>query len=420
MEREMDFKAAAVHLWRFFAYSTRRFWRDECPQVAAALSYSSLLSVVPLLAIFLGLLSAFPAFEELRITVQEFIFDTAIPEVGIEVSDYLAGFVENASKMTGFGLLALGVTAVLLLSTITTAFNSIWRVQEPRSLVLRLLVYWAVLTLGPILLGASLSLSTYGFALAGWAGVQEYGSNFGMTQLLPFALAAGAFTVLYMLVPARSVRFRHALAGALVAAFLFELLKRGFGFYLAHFPSYQAVYGALAAIPIFLIWMYLSWAVVLFGAEIAASFREWRVHDRLGHVAVGPGARLALALAILSRLRSASRGGVIMREAALFRDLPADFEQIGYVLRNLRRNGYVVRSGFRWVLSQDLTTVTLRDLMRCLKITFEPGSGWPEPVKQAVTLLSDAGAEVSERTLAEIFDEVSASTPITLDLRSNS
>ncbi len=402
---------------RFFAYAIKRFWGDRGPQVAAALSYSSLLALVPVLAIGVGLLSAFPAFEELRVSLQQMLFENLMPDLGLEISDQLAVFVDNASRMTGFGVLALAVTAVLLLSTITGAFNAIWRVKEPRPLAIRLLVYWAILTLGPLLLGASLSLSSYGFAMVQWAGVEEVGQQFGLTRLLPFVLAAAAFTALYMIVPVRSVKFRHALAGGMIAALLFEFLKRGFGLYLRQFPSYQAIYGAVAAVPIFLIWMYLSWAVVLFGAEIAASLREWRVHERLGHAAMGQGARLALALAILSRLRSAQRAGVVLKESALSRDLPASLEDLGSVLRSLRRQGYVARSGSRWLLAQDLSLVTLQDLMSCLKLTFNPGEGWPEPVRQAVGLLAEAGAEVGSTSLADLFDQVSAAAPVQLGRR---
>ncbi|HEY9548125.1 MAG TPA: YihY family inner membrane protein, partial [Kiloniellaceae bacterium] len=284
-----DFSAALRNLLPFAVYCGRRFMADGCLRTATQLSYASLLAIVPVLAICFGLLAAFPAFERLRVEAQVYLFENLVPNAGMEVSDQIATFVENARSMTGFGMLALMVTALLLLSTINGAFNAIWRVTEPRPLMVRLMAYWMILTIGPLLLGASLSLSSYGFVSAA---LQQGERAIGLTQLLPFLLAAGAFTLLYAAVPARAVAFHHALAGGVFAGALFELLKGGFGFYLRQFPSYEAIYGALAAVPVFLVWMYLSWAIVLLGAEIAAAAPEWRLVDRLRHGSRGAGPRL--------------------------------------------------------------------------------------------------------------------------------
>ena len=242
-----------VDLLNILLYAGKRFVKDSCARSAAALSYSSLLALVPLMTIALTILSAFPAFSEARVQLQSWVFRNFLPDAGIEISDQLTSFVDNATQTTGIGVLALAVTALLLLSTINSAFNAIWRVADQRSLFLKLLVYWALLTLGPLLIGASLSLSSYGFAMVEWSGIDGYTrSFFNVTQFLPAVLSIIAFTLLYLVVPNRPVRFRHAVFGAVVAAFLFELLKKGFALYLTHFPSYQALYGALAAVPIFL------------------------------------------------------------------------------------------------------------------------------------------------------------------------
>src|SRR3546814_216869 len=274
------------NLLPFAAYCGRRFMADGCLRRATGLSYASLLAIVPVLAICFGLLAAFPAFERLRFEAQVYLFQNLVPNAGMEVSDQIATFVENARSMTGIGTLALLVTALLLLSTINGAFNAIWRVTEPRPLMIRLMAYWMILTISPLLLGASLSLTSYGFVSA----VMEQGERaFGLTRLLPFLFAIGGFTLLYAVVPARPVAFRHALAGGVVAGVLFELLKAGFGFYLRQFPSYEAIYGALAAIPIFLVWMYLSWAIMLLGAAVAAAAPEWRLAGRLRQGRQGAG-----------------------------------------------------------------------------------------------------------------------------------
>jgi membrane protein len=403
-----DLPGVLRNIAHFAAYCGRRFLADQCLRTATQLSYTSLLSLIPLLAICFGLLSAFPAFERLRIDAQVFLFENLVPNAGVEVSDQIATFVENARSMTGVGTLALMVTAILLLSAINGAFNAIWRVTEPRPLMIRLMAYWMILTIGPIFLGASLSLSSYGFATA----VLEQGDRaFGLTHLLPFLLAAAGFTLLYAVVPARSVALPHALAGGVVAAALFEVLKHGFGFYLKQFPSYEAVYGAMAAVPIFLVWMYLSWAVVLFGAEIAAAASEWRLVDRLRQGSRGAGPRLALALALLYRLRNASRNGTILKESALTRDLPADLGQLSSVLQALKQHGFAGRSGGRWFLARDLTAASLQDLLAALELALEPGEGWPEGVETIVRAAGALGGEVKGKSLAALIDKATASDP---------
>lgn len=403
-----DLLGFARNLIQFAAYCGRRFADDQCLRRATQLSYASLLALVPILAICVGLLSGFPAFEQLRIDAQMLLYDNLLPDAGLEVSDQVASFVENARSMTGIGTAALVVTAILLLSAINGAFNAIWRVTEPRPIMIRVMAYWMVLTVSPLLLGASLSLSSYGFAQA----VVEHSDRaFGLTRLLPLLLTAGGFTLLYMVVPARSVAFTHALGGGVVAAALFEGLKAGFGFYLAEFPSYQAIYGAMAAIPIFLIWMYLSWAVVLFGAEIAAAAREWRLVGRLGAGSRGAGHRLALALALLYRLRNAARSGSVLKETALTRGLPADLEQLSSVLQALKNSGFVSRSGGRFLLARDLTSASLEDLLRALDLDLNPGDGWPEGVEIIVAEAAEVGTGIRGKSLAAVIDKATASNP---------
>lgn len=406
--KKPDLPGFLRNLVPFAAYCGHRFMADQCLRIATQLSYASLLAIVPALAICLGLLSALPGFESLRVRAQVLLFDNLVPNAGAEVSDQLATFVENASSMTGFGTLALAITVMLLLSTINGAFNTIWRVTEPRPLMVRVMAYWMILTVGPIFLGASLSLSSYGFATT----VLEHGDRaFGLTRLLPFVLTTAGFTLLYAVVPARPVAIHHALIGGIVAAALSELLKFGFGFYLKQFPSYEAIYGALAAVPIFLVWMYLSWAVVLFGAEIAASVREWRLVDRLRQGSRGAGPRLALALALLYRLRSAARAGTSMKESALTRGLPANLDQLASVLHALKRNGFVNRSGGSWFLARDLTAASLQDLMAALELALEPGEGWPEGVEAIVNAAGELGHDVKGKSLAALIDKATASDP---------
>lgn len=386
-----------------FWYTGRRFVRDGGLQMAAALSYSSLLALVPLITISFAILTAFETFDQTRADLQQLLFDTFPQDVGTAVSDQFATFIDNANRMTGFGIAALGVVAVLLLNTITGGLNAIWRVSEPRPLALRILVYWALLTLGPLLLGASLSLSSYAFAVVQWSGVKDYAPNFIAVRTLPMLLGVLGFSLMFLVVPNRAVAVKHAVLGAVLAAFLLELLKSAFGYYLSHFPTYQMIYGALAAIPIFLLWMYLSWAVVVFGAELAAALPEWRAAQQRRRGGGEPGAELALALSLLIRLRAANRDGRVMREGALARGLPATLNELDHVLRTLRRARIVARSGGRWLLSRDLAMVSLDDLVNALGLSFEPGEGWPDRVGEVLGELSASGETVRARSLEDLL-----------------
>jgi membrane protein len=403
----LRYALSAGRLGRFVGYTARRFLTDGCPLQAAGLSYVSLLAIVPLFAIGLAVLAGVPAFESWRGDVQAFVLRTLVPEAGAEASAQLAIFVENASRMTGPGLVFLALAAILLMANVNGALNTVWRVAEPRPLALRLAVYWAVLTLGPVLIGASLSLSGYAFAAVEWFGAGPIGDGLlDLSWLLSFALAVLGFALLYFVVPNRAVRPWHALAGGLVAALLFELLKTGFGLFLTHFPSYEVIYGALAAIPVFLVWMYLAWTAALFGAEVAAAMPEWRAARARGRVVAGPGARLALALSLLARLQAASGKGVKPRERRLGQGLPATPGEIDTTLRHLRRAGYVARGlGGRWLLARDLDTVTIADLAEVLDLGFAPGVDWEPAARAAVEDLAAATEAPMRHSLGALLAE---------------
>lgn len=260
---------------RFALYCLRRFFADSCPRIASALSYSTLLAIVPLFAIAFSLLSHVPGFEGYYDEVLGYVLANFLPSTGLEVSDQFGLLLENARKVTGFGILALVVTAYLMLVTLNAAFSGIWRAAPRASLLRRLIMQWVIVTLWPVAVALSLSLSSYGFAALRWFDIEDDGHLFGLTEVFPFVLTLLAFAALYVAVSPRQIAWSHALAGAAVAATLFESLRWGFGLYLEYFPSYEAIYGALATIPIFLVWIYLCWTVVLLGAEVTAAWPEW-------------------------------------------------------------------------------------------------------------------------------------------------
>jgi membrane protein len=265
----------------FAGFAWRRFEGDHCLATAGALSYTSLLAIVPLLAVFLSILRIFPFFAEMQADAERHITSVLLPTQSLQAIASLHEFIGKATNLTGFGVVGLALTAVLLLNTITHAFARIWRTTTLRSLVTRVLAYWAILTMGPLLFGLAIWITGEVYS----AGTAYGGGAFATVMrwlgpFLPVLLEACAFGLLYLVVPNRPVRRWDAFTGGLAAALLFEVLKRGFALYLIYFPSYEVIYGAISAVPIFLVWMYACWAVILFGAEVAAALPEWREQRR--------------------------------------------------------------------------------------------------------------------------------------------
>ena len=255
--------------WDFGLRLYARFTVDDALIRAAALSYTTLLSLVPLLALGLAILAAFPTFENARAQLQGALVGNLVPEVGDQVRQSIDGFISNAGNLTAIGILGLVVTAVLPLYTIEDAMNRIFRVTKARTHMSRLLVYWTVLTLGPLLLASSLSISDWLLASQQDSPVIG-GIIIVAAAIFHFAMLVALFTLLFAAMPARHVPLREAAIGGMAASIGIMLLRAGFHIYVADLHAYQSIYGALAAVPIMLFWMYLAWAVILGGAELSA------------------------------------------------------------------------------------------------------------------------------------------------------
>ncbi|MEM6492017.1 MAG: YihY family inner membrane protein, partial [Pseudomonadota bacterium] len=254
------FMGALTELIGFPRYVARRFVADDGMRAASALSYATALAIVPMLAIGLAMFAAFPAFDDVRVQIILFIFENLSPTLGPQVQGVIEGFLSNARGLTGFGAVGLAMTAVLLLNNIQKVFSKIWREEKPASLLRRLPIYWVAITLGPLLVGASLSLSSQAPALLGnveTLAPPGFAERFGAV-----ALTFVGFFLLFWLMPQSRVAIRDAAFGALFSALAFEAARQGFGVYVRAFPSYEAIYGALAALPVTLIWIYLSWTVI--------------------------------------------------------------------------------------------------------------------------------------------------------------
>jgi membrane protein len=352
----------------FTRYFIGRFCVDRGLQVASELSYTTLLSIVPLMAVVFGLLAAFPTFSQVRDRIQAFIFDNFVPAAGEVVEQYLMAFTDNASKMTGVGIVFLVVTALMMMATIDRSFNAIWQVREKRNPLASFTVYWAVLTLVPLLIGASLLVSTEVQTMPWFsdAAATIERETAGLS-LMPFLATALAFFLLYVVVPNRRVPLLHAVAGALFAALLFEAAKRGFTIYVSSFHTLANIYGTLATIPIFLIWIFVSWVVALLGAEFTRSLSTFRA-AALGHHEHGPGGDFACAYRLLGHLWRAQLSGkslstvdLLDREPGLAEDRLLD------IMDEFRRVDLVQTTRDRaWLLTRDLGELTLADLHNLL------------------------------------------------------
>lgn len=253
----------------------RRFKQDRLTRHAAALSFSSLLAVAPMMALAFSMLSLFSSFDEIGKSFENIIYQFLAPAVGEDLKQYIDQFAGQAGQLSFVGLLFFLLTALLLLFNIEESFNDIWKLEKGRSVLARLPIYWTMVSLGPLLMGASLTISTYLISLSVIAGddFSNHVKSLGVI-ILPFLLEVMAFALLYLVMPNVKVRLVNALSGALVASVLFEISKKGFALYLLNFGSYKVIYGALSALPIFLIWIYLCWIIALIGAQFVAVIKH--------------------------------------------------------------------------------------------------------------------------------------------------
>ena len=285
-------------------FAVARSLQDQIIEVAASLTFTTVLSIVPLLAVALSLFTAFPLFKDYRDALQDFLATNLMPSaVSDTVMQYLNDFAHQASRLTAIGSGFLVVTALLLIMSIDSALNDIWHLKRQRPMSQRILVYWAVVSLGPVMLGASLWASTY-LARESLGMVSQIAilDELGISAV-PFALTILGFTAIFVVVPNCKVLWRDAFAGGLLAAVILEAMKIGFAFYISQFPTYTIIYGTFAAVPVFLAWIYISWIGVLLGATLAANLPLIR-SNRMDTVA-RPGSDLIDALTLLNALEVA-------------------------------------------------------------------------------------------------------------------
>jgi membrane protein len=346
-------------LVRFIA---ARFGQDRCTQTAASLTFTTLLSLVPLMTIALTMFSAFPVFEEFSAQIKVYLLNNLMPETaGVVITQYMQQFTESAARLTTVGIGFLVLTALSMMMTIDRAFNVIWRVARPRPLVKRLVVYWAVLTLAPLLVGASLSLTSWlvGLSMGYAKHIPQFG--IGVLKILPVLFTTLAFALLFRLVPNRYVPRSHALIGALGAAVLFETMNRIFGYYVSHFNTYKLVYGAFASVPIFLMWIYLSWLTILLGAVIAASLSHWRTPATQQASAT---TQLLDALRVLKTMIDGFQHGKVLTFPEMSKSLRIGYDKLETILEKLASADIVRKAeGQGWLLMRDAKNIRAIELL---------------------------------------------------------
>jgi membrane protein len=352
--------------WRGFAdFCLAVFWRfyeERALQTAGSLTYTTLLSLVPLITVALAVATAFPVFDETIGALQLFLLENFLPDAqGIDtIADQITAFTSNAGRLTAIGLVFFFVTAVMLMTTIDTALNRLFRVQRSRPMLQQVLMYWAVITLGPVLIGLSLSMTSFAVGASfGWLRLSIVAD--AVLRVLPFIFTCAALTLLYAIVPYRHVRARDALIGGVLAGIAFELAKRGFAVYLTRFPTYTLIYGAFATIPIFLVWLYMSWVVVLAGGTLTAMLPAYRYAEGKPI----PGRDFVDALLVLSVLARAQVEGGPVRLREISNQLRLMPHRCEAVLERAARRGWTVRTDKDgWVLARDADLLPVAEVYK--------------------------------------------------------
>ncbi|HVL77293.1 MAG TPA: YihY family inner membrane protein, partial [Noviherbaspirillum sp.] len=363
-------------------FALRRLEEERLPEVAGSLTFTTVLALVPVLTVVLAVFTAFPIFETFRAAVEDYFLQTLVPgTIADTIIENLNQFAAQARTLSAIGAIGLVVTTIVTMLTIDSAFNHIWRVKTPRPLLQRVMVYWTLVTFGPLLAGVSVTVTSDLYArVGGWTPEVPMVAA-ALYTLVSVLLTAFALTLLYMAVPNRYVDWRDAAWGGVLAAIAFEAAKTIFVVFITGFPTYAVVYGALAALPIFLLWVYVSWLIALIGAVIAAALPVVK-HERWWHVAA-PGSTFIDAMAVLKvlvdarahgsnaavdagTLRAATRLGYDELESLLQRML-----EVGWVgrmapLRTRRvQFGKRINEGRdRWVLTHNPDQLTVADVYR--------------------------------------------------------
>jgi membrane protein len=364
----------ATHLLRFCNRVLHRFIADKCIQRASALAYATLLAIVPMVALIFSVFTSFQAFDSVSRKLTETLLEYLLPTSQQAVQGYLSTVTDQTTALSVFGVLGLLFTATALLNTVEEAFNAIWRITRARALLSKFITFWATLTLAPILIGASISITSYFAALPVLKQVAEGATYIGQTPfLVPWLMSSLAMATLYAVLPNTSVPFRFAMVGGMVAGALFEWAKFGFAFFVTEVANYERLYGALSTLPIFLIWLYLVWVIVLIGSEITFCLQHPEQSHRSRSKFLKPGMQQFYSHLIILRAAQAMQKGEALSMPALLEetDIPDNIMQEWLdrlcqleLLRETMSSGQPA-----WVLGRDADRLSLFDIFQSINAT---------------------------------------------------
>lgn len=354
------------NLFRFFVYIKIQFIRNNCISSSAALSYTSLLALVPLLSLSFAILSSFTSLKNIQHYVLNYLFSHLLLDSNNLFIDNLNTFISNTQHLDLIGTGLLLFSIMFVFSTIEKTFNIIWAVEYPRSLLQRILSFWALITLGPLLAGIGINLCLLVISACSHHDLLRSSIGGGLNLFLPFLTLLIVFTLIYLLIPNYKVRFSHALVGALISAFALEISRHLFLSYITLLPSYQFIYKTLSTLPLFIVWMYIFWALVLFGAQITASFPNWGNLPPIKFLFLLSTEHLFLnALKILEVIHKNQKTGISY--AALFNEIKISGEEFEKILHKLHQGRLIEKSKNDLLfLIQENEDITLYDIYQAL------------------------------------------------------
>lgn len=398
----------------FLRYVVVSFFRHDCPKVASYLAFTSLFAVVPVMTVIYSILALIPQLKGLETRMQTFVFEHFVPSTGTQLEEYLRGFAEQAANLTSVGVAMLFVTAVLMLRKIEVTFNTIWHVSAARKGVNGFLLYWALLSLGPVLMGGTFAVSSY---IASQRILYDVvalpGAEQAVLGLLPILMSTVAFSLAYIAIPNTRVPIRHGILGGFIAALMFDIARRGMTLFISLFPTYHLVYGAFAAVPIFLVWVLVSWVILLIGAEIVQALTNFKINKSRSESSLGN------LLAILQQLYIQQSGGEIAEEGELLKRMPwltgAEWETCTDKLVAAR---LVYRHGEGEIsLTRDLHKYSLAQLFAdCFSDTLALDIHGEQPWQRRLRKLHEQGIDRClshwQISLAELF-ETGEALPVT-------
>lgn len=382
----------------FAWFVIRRFSEERVPQAAASMTFTTLLALVPVLTVMVAVASIFPVFDRWSDSFVSFVNQTIVPQGADMVFDYIDAFRDQANRLTAIGSVMLVVTSLMLIRTIDNAFNRIWRVNTQRPWMMQFLVYWALLTFGPLSLGVGISFmvgsvqdSVLSSGAQQWADALKTAARLAFMTLLLWGL--------YRFVPNRFVPARQAFVGALITAFCLETARFLFTWYMGNFDGYRSIYGAFAAVPFFLLWLNLLWTLVLGGAVLTSSLSYWQGEAfRRGFDSRG---RFDDVLKILLLLDAAQKEGRTLSVQEFRRHINMGYDELGELLEKLARYGYIYSGRQGWVLKTGEDSIELSELFKLF--VYRPLPVERDHVNQAVDAVMTPCLQTLNMTLAE-FD----------------